>query len=60
MTENIGTLLATLLVGALVVVAIVLAFLGYDPSVAGDIFIPLFLIAVFLAISVGLFKTALS
>lgn len=60
MTENIGTQLATVLVGGLVVVAIALAFLGADPTVAGDIFVPLFLLAVFLALGIGLFKAATS
>ena len=60
MTENIGTQLAVVLLGGLIVVAITLAFLGADPTVAGDIFVPLFLIAVFIALGIGLFKTATS
>jgi hypothetical protein len=60
MTENIGTQLAVVLLGGFIVVAIALAFLGADPTVAGDIFVPLFLISVFIALGIGLFKTATS
>lgn len=52
MSENIGTLLAAGLVGALVVVAIVLTFLSSDPRIASDIFVPFFLGAVFIALGI--------
>ncbi|SEP11892.1 hypothetical protein SAMN04487948_1152 [Halogranum amylolyticum] len=56
MTENVGVLLATGLVGALVVTAIGLALLGANPGMAGKVFTPLFVMAVFVALAIHFYN----
>lgn len=60
MTSNIGIKVATIVLGAIVVVATVLALLGGDPNTAVEILLPIFVIAVFVAVGIGLFNAARS
>jgi len=59
MSEEVGGI-AGIVLGLFVVGVIGIAFMGGNPNSLVPIFIPVFLIAVFLTLGVGLFRAAAS
>ena len=60
MSENPVQTGLSLLIGVMVIGAIGLAFGGFDPNIAVDIVLPIFVIGVFAAIGFGLYTAVIS
>lgn len=60
MSNNPAQGIAVLIIGLMVIGAILLAILGFDPTIAVDIALPFFVLAVFAALGVGFFRAATS
>ena len=58
MSENPAAAVLGPLVGLMAIGAIGLAFVGFDPTIATDMLLPVFVLAVFVAIVIGLFNAA--
>lgn len=60
MTGNIAIQAARLLIAAFIVIAIALAVIGRDPSIAARAFVPFFVLLVFAGVGLGLWTAARS
>jgi hypothetical protein len=58
MSDNPAAAGLSLIVGLMAVGAVILAISGFDPMIAVDIGLPIFLIGVFVAIGIGFFNAA--
>ena len=58
MSDNPAAAGLSLIVGLMAVGAVILAISGFDPMIAVDIGLPIFLIGFFVAIGIGFFNAA--